>query len=330
MGWFLSSSGKGKKKKKGARGSSGYGSGWDPQRTLLGLKFAGVIGGVVLVAVGWVWLEGGLANYANAQHAEPVGPDDVVFTQTPDWLTPAEINQMRTEIAGMIGPGPMDDDGLRAAAGWLKDQPHKVRTLRQVRRTPAGTIEVDAEFRRPAAVLRMYNPNTGTDAEDGFHVIDDQGVRLYGPVTMTDVDYLGLPLIIGVDSSYRPRDEQDEYAFQGSEVPAALALIEALRDEPVLGMVDSISVNSRDPKKRIRLILTISVRPPGATTPIPCRVVWGLPPGHPQAVVEADVSDKVRALNALVASGPFRMGHRPTAWINTGRVQFPQAIESGN
>ena len=327
MGWFLSSSGKGKKKKKAGRGS-GYGSGWDPQRTLLGLKFAGVIGGVVVVAVGWVWLEGGLANYANAHHADPISPDDITFAQTPDWLTPAEINQMRTELAAMIGPGPMDDEGLRAAAGWLKDQPHKVRDLRQVRRTPQGTIEIDAEFRRPAAVLLMFDRGEWRDAQDGYHVIDDAGYRLYGPVHFADVDYLGLPLIIGVDSNYRPRDEQEEFAFQGSEVPAALALIEALKDQPVLGMIDSISVNSRDPKDRIRLVVTISVRPPGVAEPIPCKVVWGLPPGHPQAVVEADVADKVRALNALVASGPFRMGHRPEAWINTGRVQFPQAISA--
>lgn len=326
MGWFLSSKTKGKKKKKSARGSSAYGGGWDPQRTLLGVKFAGAAGALVLSACGWVWLEGGLVNYANAHHAQPVGPDDITFSETPDWLTPAEINQVRTELAGLIGPGPMDDGGLRAAAGWLKDRPNLVKELRQVRRTPQGTVEVDAAFRRPAATLRMFDRGTWRDAQDGFHVIDSDGYHLYGPVHFSDVDYQGLPLILGVDSSYRPRDEQGEFHFQGNEVPAALALIAALDDEPVLGMIESISVNSRDAKQRIRLVLTVSVMPNGAAEPVSCKIVWGLPPGHPDAIIEAPVEEKVQALNALVSSDLFRMGHRPEAWINTGKVIFPQAI----
>lgn len=322
MGWFLSSK---TKNKKSTRRGSGGGSEWDPQRTLLGVKFAGAIGAVVLVAVGWAWLEGGLEAYADTHHAQPVGPDDIVFGQTPGWLTPAELNQMRTELAGLIGPGPMDDDGLRAAAGWLRARPNLVKELRQVRRTPAGTVEIDADFREPAAVVRMFNREAWTDAEDGYHVIDDAGYYLYGPVHLADVDHLGLPLVLGVDSNYRPRDEQGEFSFQGNEVPAALALIAALEGEPVLDMIESISVNSRDEDtQRIRLVLTIT--PPGLPQQIPCRIVWGLPPGHPDAVVEAKVADKIRALNTLVSSGPFRMGHRPEAWVNFGEVQFPQAI----
>ena len=325
MGWFLTSNTKGKKKKKSTRGTGGAGE-WDPKRTLLGLKFAGVIGAVILVAVGWAWLENGLVAYANMNHAKPVVADDITFRQTPDWLTPAEINHMRTEIAEFIGPGPMDREGLRAAAQWLQSQPHLIKTLRQVHRTPMGTIDIDADFRQPAAVLLMFDRDTWADAEDGYHVIDDSGFRLYGPEPLANVDHLGLPLILGVDSGYRPRDEQGEYQFQGNEVPAALAFIAALKGEPVLGILESISVHSRDDNERIRLVLTVAVRAPGAVEPVSCRIVWGLPPGHPDAVVEAKVHEKIRALNILVSSDAFRMGQRPESWINTGQVQFPQAI----
>ncbi|XAM01439.1 hypothetical protein OT109_08590 [Phycisphaeraceae bacterium D3-23] len=324
MGWFLSSSKKTKKKKKAGRGTGG--SEWDPKRTLLGVKFAGVIGAVVLLAVGWGFMERGLVAYANTQHARPVVADDIAFRETPQWLTPAEINHMRTEIAELIGPGPMQRDGLKAAADWLRAQPHIVKELRQVHRTPQGVIVIDADFRQPAAVLRMFNRGAWVDAEDGHHVIDDAGYRLYGPVPLADVDHLGLPLILGVDSSYRPRDEQGEFQFQGNEVPAALALIEALKGEPVLGVIESISVNSRDKKERIRLVLTVAVRPPGAVEPVACTIVWGLPPGHPDAIVEAEVRTKITALNALVTLDAFRMGLHPESWINTGAVQFPQAI----
>ena len=325
MGWFLSSKAKGKRKKT-KRGGAAYGGGWDPQRTLLGVKFAGAAGALVLSAVGWGWLEGGLIAYANANHACPVSPDSITFNQTPGWLTPAEINQMRAELAAKVGPGPMDQDGLQAVAKWLTDRPDLVRQLHQVRRTPQGTIEIDADFRRPAATLRMFDRDTWQDAQDGFHAIDAEGYHLFGPVYFTDVDYQGLPLILGVDSDYRPRDERGEFYFQGNEVPAALALIDALADEPVLGMVESVSVNSRDAKQRIRLVLTVAVLPRGAAEPVSCKIVWGLPPGHPDAVVEAPVAEKIQALNALVASDLFRMGHRPEAWINTGKVIFPQAI----
>ncbi|MEM9415035.1 MAG: hypothetical protein AAGA29_06085 [Planctomycetota bacterium] len=324
MGWFLTSNTKPKKKKKSARGG---GSDWDPKRTLLGVKFAGVIGAVVLAAVGWGFMERGLVSYANTHHAKPIVADDIAFSQTPQWLTPAELNHMRTEIAELIGySGPMERDGLREAADWLRAQPHLIKELRQVHRTPQGTIAIDADFRQPAAVLRMFNRGAWVDAEDGHHVIDDTGYRLYGPVPLADVDHLGLPLILGVDSSYRPRDEQGEFQYQGNEVPAALALIEALKGEPVLGIIESISVNSRDKKERIRLVLTIAVPVPGAVEPVTCMIVWGLPPGHPDAIVEAEVRTKINALNALVSLDTFRMGLHPESWINTGEVQFPQAI----
>ena len=53
MAWFLTN-GKKTKKKTTKRGKSA-GPAWDPQRTLLGVKFAGAVGIVVALALAWLF-----------------------------------------------------------------------------------------------------------------------------------------------------------------------------------------------------------------------------------------------------------------------------------
>jgi len=330
MGWFLTSKKK-KTKKRGSTRAAAIGDAsesWDPKRTLLGLKFAGVLGAVIAVALTWAWAEGGLMAYANEVHSRDVSPDDIVFSQTPDWLTPSEVNLLRAQLAEKIAPGPLEHEGLADAARWLNARPDLVKQCRQVRRTPEGSIAIDVTFRQPAAVVRLFNRHTGKDANDGFHVIDEEGYYLFGPVYLTDVDHLGLPLIVGVDSDYRPQDNKGEYRFQGNEVASALSLIKQLQDGPALGFVEMISVNNRDDRQRIQLVLTIPIRLPGSTRVSTCDVVWGLPPDHPQSgIVEAPLDQKTDALYRLLSRDDFRLGHLTEAWIYTGQVQFPQAIE---
>ncbi len=323
MSWFLSNkSSRGEKKSK--RGKSADPR-WDPQRTLLGMKFAGVAGAVLAVALMWHFGSQRLEAYVSTNHARPVTADDIRFSEDPRLMSPADINLLRARLAEAIGPSPLDREGLREAAKVLRDRRDVVRELRQVRRQPDGTIDIDLSFRYPAAVVQMRNERTGALSPDGYHVIDDMGFAMYGPRSLDELAHLQLPRILGVNSKYRPKDNLGEYRWQGPEVDAALALIGALRETPAMGFIDSISVNITDDLGRIRLVINTQVRPTANAKPIDCRIVWGLPPGQERAI-EPDTDRKVEALVALLAHDRYRMGHWREVSINTGSIVPAQAI----
>ena len=175
-------------------------------------------------------------------------------------------------------------------------------------------------------IYRQTDPAvTGELSPDGYHVIDDMGFQMYGPRSLAELSHLNLPRVLGVNSKYRPKDNLGEFRWQGPEVDAALALIKTLTDTPAYDFIDSISVNVTDERGRIRLVLNTLVMPTADSKPVPCRIVWGLPPGQERSV-EPDVDRKMAALNALLGDGRYRMGHWQEVWINTGSVRPAQAI----
>ncbi len=324
MGWFLSNK-QNKTKKKTTRKKSADPK-WDPKRTLLGVKFAGFAGAILAVALAWHFGTQRLEAYVNTNHAQPITAEDVRFSDEPTHLAPAELNQLRAELAQMIGDEPLNRSGLTAAAKMLRDQHDLVRELRQVRRTPQGTIEIDLDFRTPAAIVQMRNARTGQPSPDGYHVIDELGYQMFGPKRLDELADPNLPRILGVNSDFRPRDNHGEYRWQGPEVDAALALIDTLKDTPAIDFIDSISVNVRDERDRIRLVINTQVVPARGVQAVPCRIVWGLPPGQERAI-EPDIDRKVAALLTLLGDGRYRMGHWQEVWINTGNIRPSQAIQ---
>lgn len=324
MGWFLTN-GKTKKKtkKKAKRGS--VDPRWDPHRTLLGMKFAGAAGALLAVALGWHFGTQKLEAYVGRHTARPITAEDVVFSEKPTLMSPADINLLRAELAGKIGPNPLNRAGLESAAEMLRARQDIVRELRQVRRMPDGTVDIDLSFRRPAAIVRMRHERTGALSADGYHVIDDQGYQMYGPKHMAELSHLNLPQIVGVNSKYRPKDNLGEHRWQGQEVDAALALIDQLGQSAALDHVESISVNLTDERGRIRLVINTLVVPSANSDPVPCRIVWGLTPGQERSI-EPDADRKLAALDALLSDGRYRMGHWREVWINTGQVRPAQAI----
>lgn len=325
MGWFLTS-GKSKGKKKTKRGGSA-GPKWDPHRTLLGVKFAGIAGAGLALALAWHFGSARLEAYVAEHHARPVAAEDVHFTDELELLSPDKINLLRSQIADLVGPSPMDREGLQAAAELLRKRHDLVRELRQVRRMPDGTIRVDLDFRTPAAIVLMSLQN-GDPAPDGYHVIDDMGFHMQGPNYLTELDYKNLPLIRGVSSDDRPMDNHGQYRFDSGGVDAALALIKVLKDTPAIDFIDSISVNVTDERDRMRLVINTQVLPSPTSQPVPCMIVWGLPPGQEKGV-EVDADRKVKALLSLLADGRYRMGHWREVWINTGYARPAQAIVGG-
>lgn len=301
MGWFLSNnSDRSTKKKKTSRGAKA--PGWDPQRTLLGLKILG--GGVLAVGLvlGWTASERVLGRYAAEARAVPITANSVQLTNAPAWMDEPLQQHLKRRVAHSVTDNPLDSRGLHDAVGVLDEEPW-VSAVTQVRRGPGGQVNVTAEYRRPSALVAT---------DHGYHLVDDAGVWLDGPLDRAASRWNKLPLITGVSAP--PPMAGYGHAWEGADIPAALALEELLHGEVYANQVTAYDVSHRDLKGRLWLVLY---------TDGPA-IIWGLPPGDERAV-EPQAPVKLAALRdwAYKHGGRINVqGEADTVWVYTGTAQI--------
>ena len=304
MGWFLTGRSTGKSsrggKKRGSSRSTRLGpKPWDPRRTLLALRLSAYIAVAVALVVGWVYLEESLTRYASAHHAAPVTADAVVLENKPAWMSPAVEMELVESVAREVGTDPLDAASLRDAVASLSNQPW-VRRVTQLRRAADGRVHVEAEYRRPVAVLRT---------DHGYVLVDREGIRLPGLYERHQVPLLKLVEVTGAASGVPPVGGR----WAGDDLAAGLALAEVLGAEPYAEQLDAIDVSGRDEERgRLELAFYVGRR----------RVVWGLPIGH-ESPYEVDAAVKVERLRRLAAA-PGSLGQDVrTARLNAaGGIRF--------
>ncbi|MEM9420590.1 MAG: hypothetical protein AAGA25_16305 [Planctomycetota bacterium] len=301
----MSSNNKGKKKKKTSRGAKSQG--WDPQRTLMGLKLLGVAALGVAAVVGWTTTENILGSYAAKARAVEVTPETVVLIDAPSWMDDALHEELRTKVAHSVTENPLDPRGLRDAADMLNhdnDCPF-VAQVDQVRRGPNGIVKVTATYRQPAALVEDQDRRHA-------HIVDAQGVWLEGPIDRATSRWSHLPLITGVTAE--PPEDGYGKKWPGSDITAALALEDVLHDEVFADQITAYDVSHRDLRGRLWLVLY---------TDGPA-IVWGLPPGEERSV-EPESPIKLAALRDWAYKHRGRInvkGQADTVWVYTGTAQI--------
>jgi len=259
MGWFLTK----KKKRAKPRRRAGVDEGrpWDPKRTLTGLKVLGVFALAIGLVIGWQYAQDYLLTYVQRHHQVPMTADSIELVDAPGWMSEDIREQVRRTVVKYIDPDPMDGQSLRHAAQALRGNPW-VKRVDQVARRWGGRVLVEAEYRRPVAVVA---------GKDGYHLIDDQGVCLPGLYKQNQAKQLGLVQLTGVSSA--PPAQVGE-VWPGEDVQAGLALIRLLANEPYLDKVLAFDVSDRDSRGRLRLVLHTNDG----------TVRWGLPPGQEHSI----------------------------------------------
>ncbi len=297
MGWFLSSSSGSGKKRKSSRGKA-KAEGWDPQRTLLGLKMLGGAALAVVVVIGWNAGENALGRYAAQARGGPVTAQQVTLTGAPKWMDPKLSAQLRAQVADAMIDNPLDRRGLADAVAVLRENPW-VQDVQQIRRKAHGNVHVDATFRAPAAVVA---------GRHGYHVVDRGGVLLERNIDRAATRFSRLPLVTGVSAA---PPEFAGAAWDGTDIDAALTLEETLRREPYADQITAFDVSHRDLNGRLWLVLYTNGP----------AVVWGLAPGEERSI-EPAAPVKIGALRdwAYTHHGRIDRGAQ-VVWVYTGTAQ---------
>ncbi len=233
---------------------------WDPQRTLAGLKVVTIIATVATVVLGWGYAERRLGSYAAQLNSSHMHAGSVDLADAPSWMNPILLDQLRRTVANQVGHDPLDNDSLQRAALVLAANPW-IEWVSRVQRTHTGVVRVFAQYRQPVAVVQ---------GRDGYHLVNDQGVRLPGLYLSHQLNQLALPLIVG--TSQAPRREGE--VWPGDDLQAGLSLVLLLQDQPYWGQVGQIDVSHRDARGRQRLTMHTG----GGI------VRWGFPPGQEHAI----------------------------------------------
>lgn len=240
---------------------------WNPQSTWKGVQrlLAGVL--VVAVVVGWTPARQYLSTYVNAKRALSINPDRVVFEDAPGWMPAGFKKNMQRIVASQISAHPLDSKGLSNAvaaltnSGWAR----KVDSISRL----DGQVRVKAEFRQPCAFVRQ---------EEGYRMIDTQGVMLPGLYQAKHLAMLSVPVIKGVNQISTSHGQ----IWPGKQVPAVLSLLRELADQPYYRQIRGIEVRQEESQDRLRLVLLTYTG----------QVLWGLPPGQERMIEPATATKK--------------------------------------
>ena len=153
-----------------------------------------------------------------------------------------------------------------AASGWFD-------SVAQVRRTSANSIEVEAIFAQPTALV---------SDRDGDHLVDGVGKlmpRSYAHGTS--------PAITRITGVSKTRPARAGEIWQGADLAAAIEMAKLIGMQRWRAQVASIDVSEFDRAQSIAL-----------TTSGGCRLNWGRAPGA-EAAAEVPASQKLRYLDLL-------------------------------
>jgi len=276
MGWFLWRKSAGNKKKSKSKRGKSTEPRWDPRRTLMAVKVVGSAAVAALLFAGWHFTQHGLARYAKTHHAQAVQPGDVLLRDAPRWMHAQVAGDLQATVAQHVGDDPVSNTTLRKAAAAL-ERSAWVRELEQVRRLRGGRVEVRASYREPVAVI---------EARDGYHLVDQRGIRLPAFPRRAAVRGMNLPIVVGVHSA----PPQQGQPWTGHDVQAGLALAQLVRGQSWEHQVRSVDVGRRDARGRIRLVLHTAAG----------QVRWGAPPGEGEPI-EPSAQTKLERLEYVAS-----------------------------
>jgi hypothetical protein len=304
MGWFLRST-KPKTNKSSADeadNSSGSGRGlW------LILGWATVLGGAAVVWAGAdQWLRPRVADY---QTTPPR-----LRLALPEWMPKSLGDDLRRSALHTLTSNPFDRGALQASAAVLQANPWIQRLVR-VQRLADNTVEVTAEFRKPAALVQHAGR---------WYLVDSEGVRVSKFASRNDAKPSEALLKLSggaITGIVAPKPKLGQ-RWPGEDLVAALKLITLVQQNEIsdqIRMIDASNHNGRQDANNAHLVIQ---------THRGGWVLWGRAPGEegvfePSAKVKFDNLARIRLAHdgRIDANGAGWMVDltQPGTWIYPAR-----------
>jgi hypothetical protein len=228
-------------------------------------------------------------------------PPLVRLVDPPSWMS----QHLQERIAAAARP-------TRAASAYdqtlLKDVYNALTTspgiapwiveVRQVRRLyatgPGDLIEIDAQYRTPAALVRW----TDSQGQDGYWLIDSHGVKLperfnadQVPLVILDAaGKMNLRIIEGVAASPSPAGA----TWQGEDLKAGLEMVKLLAGQSYADEILKVDVSNYNARLDSRTAHLSLITRHGT------RLLWGRPAGADDFFVEASPAKKIEHLKEIV------------------------------
>ena len=290
MGWFLrsttSESNKGGGHEADNSSESGHGF-W------LVVGWAIVIGGGAVVWAGAdQWLR---PRVAKKQTTAPL-----LTMTTPDWMPKPLVDDLKHLARNTLVADPFDRTSLQATADTMAANPW-IRKLIRVQRRADNTVEIVAEFRKPAALVHYAGR---------WYLVDTEGVRVSKFASSTDTKpseallKLSGGAITGIVAP-RPKTGQ---LWKGEDLSAALKLISLIHENEFANqvrMIDAANHKGRQDAKSAHLVIQ---------THRGGWVLWGRAPGE-EGIYEPDSQAKLKNLSRIRLAHDGRIDANGSGWM---------------
>ena len=255
----------------------------DPARAALLRRIGIHAGAVVIVLAACSVAFAAMRRHVELRLAFPSRPPAVVLKQRPAWMSDFVAQQVATQVAPRGAHSAFDHTMLVEITRMLKTNPWimKVRGVRRVYRNgPGDALEIDCDFRTPAALVRT--------TDDAYILIDRNGVRLPEQYAAADVPRVvetpdGRTNILIIEGVARPAPRGAGQKWTGDDVRAGLEMAGLLLDpanRPFTHEIRKISVENFEGRRFGREAHLVLFTKYGT------EIRWGRPPSDPDFEID--------------------------------------------
>ncbi len=225
----------------------------------------------------------------------PGKPPMVLLKNRPGWMSDFVAQQIATQVAPRGAHSAFDKDMLVEITRMLRSNPWimKVRGVRRVYgKSPGDTLELDCDFRTPAALVR-----TGP----AYYLIDRMGVRLPEQYAVADVPRVvetpdGRTNILIIEGVARPAPKNAGQKWTGEDLRAGLDLAGLLLDpanQPFTHEIRKINVENFSGRRDAREAQVVLFTRYGT------EIRWGRPLKAADRFIEVDPGRKLDYLKRV-------------------------------
>lgn len=295
-----------------------------------------------------------LHRWVEQKYAIGTEPPRLVIKERPAWMSPDLMEQITASVRPAVPVSAFDRVVLKDVYDGLLSNPDVapwIEKVTSVRRryggAPGDTIEVDATFRAPIALIRWSSKTpdaASVPSADGaaggvgagagvaggggggggeeFWMVDSTGILL---PRKTDAAHLAKrmysedgKLVLRVIAGVKEPPPSVGLKWPGADVQAGLEMLRLLNDRPISQEILQVDVTNYDGRRDIaapQLVLT---------TKYQTQIFWGRPVGSRDSFVEVSPADKLRVLERI--ANEFGRVDARRAWLDIrfDRVGYPK------